>query len=100
MKRFVVLLAVLILFVAGCGLLPPTPDANNGLVKIRIPNPRMKQEAYHLSVIPEDTETIGVRVEGLSPALVQVKSFGNSPYIEFSFLLPAPGNYKFYITRS
>ncbi len=97
MKRFVVLLAVLILFVAGCGLLPPTPDANNGLVKIRIPNPRMKQEAYHLSVIPEDTETIGVRVEGLSPALVQVKSFGNSPYIEFSFLLPAPGNYKFYI---
>ncbi len=97
MKRLMVILTVLILFIAGCGLLPPTPDANNGLVKIRIPNPRMQQAAYELSVIPEDTETIGVRVEGPNPALVQVKSFGNSPYIEFSFLLPAPGNYKFCI---
>jgi len=97
MKRLMAILFALIIFIAGCGLLPPTPDANNGLVKIRIPNPRMQQAGYELSAIPEDTETIGVRVEGLSPALVQVKSFGNSPYIEFSFLLPAPGNYKFYI---
>ncbi len=95
MKRLMAVLFALIIFIAGCGLLPPTPDANNGLVKIRIPNPRMQQAGYELSAIPEDTETIGVRVEGLS--LVQVKSFGNSPYIEFSFLLPAPGNYKFYI---
>ncbi len=97
MKRLMAVLFALIIFIAGCGLLPPTPDANNGLVKIRIPNPRMQQAGYELSAIPQDTETIGVRVEGLSPALVQVKSFGNSPYIEFSFLLPAPGNYKFYI---
>jgi hypothetical protein len=97
MKRLMAILFALIIFIAGCGLLPPTPDANNGLVKIRIPNPRMQQAGYELSAIPQDTETIGVRVEGLSPALVQVKSFGNSPYIEFSFLLPAPGNYKFYI---
>jgi len=32
MKRLMVILTVLILFIAGCGLLPPTPDANNGLV--------------------------------------------------------------------
>jgi len=97
MKRLMAVLFALIIFIAGCGLLPPTPDANNGLVKIRIPNPRMQQAGYELSAIPQDTETIGVRVEGPNPALVQVKSFGNSPYIEFSFLLPAPGNYKFYI---
>lgn len=97
MKGLMVLFAVLILFVAGCGLLPPTPDANNGLVKIRIPNPRTQQDTYELSVIPEDTETIGIHVEGLNPSISQVKNFGNSDYIEFSFLLPAPGNYKFYL---
>lgn len=97
MKGLMVLFAVLILFVAGCGLLPPTPDANNGLVKIRIPNPRTQQDTYELSVIPEDTETIGIHVEGLNPGISQVKNFGNSDYIEFSFLLPAPGNYKFYL---
>jgi len=100
MKRLTAILFALIIFIAGCGLLPPTPDANNGLVKIRIPNPRMQQAGYELSAIPEDTETIGVRVEGPNPALVQVKSFGNSPYIEFSFLLPAPGEFEFYIIGS
>jgi len=100
MKGLMVLFAVLILFVAGCGLLPPTPDANNGLVKIRIPNPRTQQAAYELSVIPEDTETIGVRIEGINPSISQVKSFSEKDSVEFSFLLPAPNEYEFYIIGS
>lgn len=97
MKRIfgIMLLVCVVLFLTSCFNFGPTPDSENGVVKIRIRNPNYGISA---AAIPVETDSFVVLIKGLSSStpVVFKESFGTKEYIEFSVKLPGGKTYSFY----
>ena len=101
MKRIfgIMLLVCVVLFLTSCFNFGPTPDSENGVVKIRIRNPNYGISA---AAIPVETDSFVVLIKGFSSSTPVVfdDSFGNREYIEFSIKLPGDKTYGFYLMGS